>query len=233
MNIRLDQFEGPLDLLLRMIEEDKLDITEISLAKIADQYIAYIEANAAIDPNEVADFLVIAARLLLIKSKTLLPYLTRADEEEEIQDFAQQLKIYKDFVDAAKCIEALFNRGANMHSRDMLRFSEDEHLFYPPPHVSLGVLQANFVEVSERMRPAPILAEESIVKAVSIEERIADIKQALEKLEQLSFYKFIEKNTTRIDIIVSFIALLELVKQRGVAVEQRALFGDISITSWT
>src|SRR3989339_144707 len=229
MNITLEQFSGPLDLLLKMIEEEKLDITEISLAKVADQYIVYIEQNAAIDPDEVADFLVIAARLLLIKSKTLLPYLVRDDDEEEIQDFAQQLKIYKDFVEAAKRIEELFNRGAVMHSRDMLKLSEDEHLFYPPPNVSLGVLQANFVEIAERLRPAPILAEESIVKAVSIEERIADIKQALQKFEQLSFYKFIEKNTTRIDVIVSFIALLELVKQRGVSAEQRALFGDINI----
>jgi segregation and condensation protein A len=229
MNVTLEQFSGPLDLLLQMIEEEKLDITEISLAKVAGQYVAYIEQNAAIDPEEVADFLVIAARLLLIKSKTLLPYLMRDDEEEEIADFAQQLKIYKDFVEAAKRIEELFRRGANMHSRDMLRLSEDEHMFYPPPNVSLGVLQANFIEVSERLRPASVLAEESIVKAVSIEERIADIKQALEKLEQLSFQKFIEKNTTRIDVIVSFMALLELVKQQGVRAEQRALFGDISI----
>jgi len=231
MQIRTEKFEGPLDLLLAMIEEEKLDITEVSLAKIADQYIQYIENNKNIDLEEVANFLVIAARLLLIKSKTLLPYLIKDEDEEEIQDFANQLKIYKDFLEASRIVEKILEKRNFMHGRDMLKLdATEEGVFYPPPNVSQGILHSIFQEVVNMVKPPEVLKEDTIVKSISIDEKIALIKEALKKLKQVSFNSLLEKDGNRIDVIVNFIALLELMKQKSISAQQRILFGDIQIS---
>ena len=228
MKFAVDKFEGPLDLLLSMIEDEKLDITEISLASIADQYIVYVESNQKIDPEEMSDFLVVAARLLLIKSKTLLPYLLREEEDEEIKDFAQQLKIYKDFLVASKVIEQMAMAGKIMNTRDMLRLV-NEHMFYPPPNVSLGVMHANFTEIIERLKPQEILAESTIAKSVSMAERILVIKNFLQTLEQLNFSTLLADAKTKIDVIANFMAVLELMKQRAISANQCQLFAEIEI----
>jgi len=118
MNINTEQFNGPLDLLVQMINDEKLDIAEVSLGKIADQFVNYIKNSPDISTEEVADFLAVAAKLLLIKSKTLLPYLIRDEDEEEIQDFANQLKIYKDFLDASRQIEEMLEEKKFMYARE-------------------------------------------------------------------------------------------------------------------
>ncbi len=231
MNIHTEKFEGPLDLLLAMIEEEKLDITEVSLAKIADQYIQYIENNKNIDPEEVANFLVIAARLLLIKSKTLLPYLIKDEDEEEIQDFANQLKIYKDFLEASRVVEKILEKRNFMHGRDMLKLAASEKgVFYPPPNVSKGILHSIFQEVVNMVKPPEVLEEDTIIKSISIDEKIALIKEALKKLKQVSFNSLLEKKGDRINVIINFIALLELMKQKSISAQQKILFGDIQIS---
>ena len=98
MLIKIDKFQGPLGLLLQLIEKEELDITEVSLAKISDQYIDSIKNTKNIDPGETADFLVIAAKLLFIKSKALLPYLYPEEENEEIEELESQLRMYKEFL---------------------------------------------------------------------------------------------------------------------------------------
>jgi len=97
-DVSVEQFSGPFGLLLSLIESEKMDITEISLAKIADEYVTYIRGAQDIDPEELADFLVVAAKLLFIKSKALLPYLYSGEEDEEIDDLERQLKMYKEFI---------------------------------------------------------------------------------------------------------------------------------------
>ena len=101
-SVTLEQFEGPMDLLLNMIEGKKLDISDISLADVCDQYVHYIEAHThEISPDELADFLVIASRLLMLKVRLLLPYLVPEEEEDEAS-LEQQLKMYKLYYDAAR-----------------------------------------------------------------------------------------------------------------------------------
>ncbi|MDP3899856.1 MAG: segregation/condensation protein A [bacterium] len=230
MNFTAEQFSGPLDLLLEMIQEQKLDITEISLAQIADQYITYIENNKQIDPEEMANFLVIASRLLLIKSKTLLPYLIQDEEEDEIADFANQLKIYKDFLDASKVIKDMWAQRNYMRARESFNFgASEEKMFFPPPNVNLQILKHEFKVVIKRLRPEETLAEDSIVKSVSLDERISTLRSALDKLGVMSFNKFISTSEGKIDIIISFIAILELTKQKIVSCDQSKLFSDITI----
>ena len=125
LNIKINSFEGPLGLLLQLIEKEEMDITQVSLAKIADQYIEYINEADNINPEEMADFLVVATRLLLIKSKALLPFLY-PEEEEEIKDLEFQLKMYKEFLEAMKKIEALIGRKRFMFPRKRIHL----HVFF-------------------------------------------------------------------------------------------------------
>lgn len=104
LQIKTEKFQGPLNLLLKLIEKEKLDITEVNLAKIANQYIEYIKKLTKIDPDDLADFLVVAAKLLLLKSKALLPYLCFEDEDET-DELEKQLKMYKEFLQATEQIE--------------------------------------------------------------------------------------------------------------------------------
>src|SRR3989344_609317 len=106
LNFKLEKFEGPLDLLLQLIEDQKLDITEVSLSKVADQFLEYLKNTTSLNPEEMADFLVVAAKLLVIKSKALLPDLNIADDADS-STLERQLKIYKEFLEASKVIRQI------------------------------------------------------------------------------------------------------------------------------
>ena len=116
MKIRISNFEGPLDLLLQLIEKEELDITEVSLLQVTEQYLDYLEKVEDKKPDELADFLLIAAKLLYIKSRVLLPEL-EMDEEENATDLAVQLKMYKKYVAARKIIQRRFENDNFPFSR--------------------------------------------------------------------------------------------------------------------
>ena len=113
--IKIQKFEGPLDLLLQLIEQEELDITEISLAHITEQYLEYLATIEELYPDELADFLVVATKLLLIKSHMLLPELTLEDEDEE--SLTRQLQLYKKYVEAARRLHDRWQGTAELHTR--------------------------------------------------------------------------------------------------------------------
>lgn len=231
MNIKLDKFEGPLGLLLRLIEKQELDITEISLAKIADQYIDYIKSSSVIKPEETADFLVVAAKLLLIKSKALLPFLS-GQEEEELEEFEEQLKMYQEFLEAAKKIEAIIGQEHFSYAREFNRQSVLRSLnpFSPPKSLTARDLAGAFKLIIKDIKPAEKLAEEKIEQTVNIEEKIIAIQQALLNRLKISFSHVLAAARNKTEIIVSFLALLELIKQKDIAVAQAELFGEIEVS---
>ncbi len=232
MKIKTEKFEGPLILLLEMIEDEKLDITEVSLANIADQYINYVREEKNINPEETADFLVIAAKLLLIKSKTLLPYLVRGEENKEIKDFTNQLKIYKKFLEASEGIERMLRRNKRMFSREFNKqLLIGEKFFHPPKNVSKTILRANFKDIIKRIKPAESLPEGKVIKTAKIEEKIEKMQDLLEKFSDFYFSSLFDKKFTKADMVVSFLAMLEMIKQQAILVEQGGLFKDIKIIS--
>jgi len=127
--LKLEQFEGPLSLLLRLVEQERLEITEVSLAKVTESFIEYLRQNTEIPNEEMADFLVIATRLLYLKSKALLP--GEAVAPEEGLALEDQLRMYKEFVEAAKKIESLIKRKKFAYFRENL-LKIQEQGFYPP-----------------------------------------------------------------------------------------------------
>lgn len=227
--VKLKEFEGPLGLLLQLTEERKLDIGEISLAKVTDQYLNYLKKLENIPLEDLANFLVIASRLILIKSRLLLPALELTEEEEEnIEALKRQLEEYKKFKELAKKIEEIALTKKIAYSRE--KYQGLKTIFYPPKDFKLEDLKNTFKKLLEEIALLEEkLPEESLKLKISIEEKIKQIQEKLSDRIQTTFQDLTKKTKSKIDIIVSFLALLELVKQKIVAVEQKRAFEDIKI----
>ncbi len=145
-HFRLEKFEGPLDLLLSLIEKEKLDITQVSLAQVADQYLAYIRDEESLSLENLSAFLTIAARLILIKSRALLPVLDFSDEEEEaMEDLEYQLKAYRLFREASQALGTMFLQSRGAWARE--GYLGTQVVFYPPKDITALALHDHFVDV--------------------------------------------------------------------------------------
>jgi len=226
--INLEKFQGPLHLLCQLIEQEELDITEVSLAQVTDQYMSYLSRVEEINPEEVADFLVIAAKLLFIKSRLLLPSLQLTDEDESV-DLERQLKIYRQFLLASRVIEERWLARQYAYLRPKPLLLAPLTRFLPPPQLNAQKLADTLFKVISSLEPIIKLPEVSFRKAVSIREKIEKLRQLIKQKIQTDWQSFIGGTTDKTEIIVSFLALLELVKQRQLNVEQSDLFGNITI----
>jgi segregation and condensation protein A len=224
--VRLTSFEGPLDLLLQLIERRELDITTISLATVTDQYLEYISEMADVRPDVLTDFLVVAARLILIKSQALLPRppVVNVEEADSGEDLVRQLQEYKRFKEVASLLKERDERG--LHSYIRLASTGIT------PRLQLeGVVVDDLSEAIRRVLTA--LPEEPgdteiARRQFSIAEKIAVIEDALAG-GAVSFLRLLSEVRTRVEAIVTFLALLEMIKLGRVAVQQAVTFGDIVI----
>ena len=234
MEFITEKFTGPLGLLLQLIEKEELDITEIALAKIADEYIEYIK-QAPIDPEQVADFLVIAAKLLYIKSKALLPYLSTPEADEEIDELERQLKMYKEFIEASKAIDKMLHNKKFLFIRDYGKSGRRRNIFLaksfsPPPGLTKEMLAEHFNYLLDYFRvEGKEIKEEVLEYKISIEERITFIQQSLLQKIQVNFSRILSEAKSKTEIIVNFLAILELSKQRELTIDQGELFSEIII----
>ncbi len=224
--IKLEKFEGPLDLLLQFIEQERLDITEVSLAKVTDQYLGYLNQTADISTEELADFLVVAAKLLLIKSKILLPQLEV--DAEEASDLEQQLRIYKEFYEASKVLQKRIVKKHFLYPRERMIVRIDK-VFNPPKSITSETLSKIFRGVLASLEPWVNLPREVVTKTISIRERIANIQQMIQEKMRMRFGELLRSANNKTEVIVTFLAILELVKQRSIAVVQEGIFDDIVV----
>lgn len=229
-HVRIRQFEGPLELLLSLIEGRKLDITQVSLAEVADQYLERLASDReSISLSNLSEFLVIAARLILIKSKMLLPVLEFTDEEEEsMEDLEIRLIEYKRFKDAAETMTKTLSGPYRSFSRE--KFLGAPETFAPPKGLSGEILRRHFVSVLGDIPVKEQLIEEVIEEVMSLEERIVSLQTSLRERAEYGFRELVAAAGNRMEVIVSFLAVLELVKQRYVVVRQGGTFGDIRIS---
>lgn len=219
-------FSGPLDLLLQLIEHRELDITKISLAAVADQYLDIVSAPGGIELPQLADYLVIAARLVLIKSRLLLPRPESPTAEEEVgEDLARQLREYKMFKQSA----AYLRERARLNLHAYPRFA-------PPPRPQLtewrieGVSAAdllNALNKSLRLRPELPQGTLTVPLSVSIDQKIHRIRELTLKRARVRFSRLIQQAETRIEVIVTFLAVLEMIKRQLIRAQQERLFGEI------
>ncbi len=226
--VAIPVYEGPLDLLLQLIERAELDITAVSLAQVTDQYLAYIH-QMNVPADEISAFLVVAAKLLQIKSEALLPRppVREPGEEDVGESLARQLRIYKRFKELANWLD----ERETKHLRTYLRVA-------PPPHVE-GRLDLSDVTLTDLMAAAEAIFTEEQDKAalgtvisaprITIREKIAWIAEQLSKGSHTSFSGLVGEKPSRLEVVVTFLALLELVKRYRVSAMQEGLFSDIQI----
>lgn len=226
--VRLEKFEGPMNLLLELIEKEKMDVTELSLAKVSDQYLEYIRSNDKIHLENLADFLSVASKLILIKSRALLPTLKFSEEEEdEIQDLAKQLAEFKKFKDISVKLGELAHSDKICYSR--AGFLGVGPVFYPPQNINAYDLKNSFLKLLSEIPILEKLQEEVVSEVITLEEKIGELEIKLRKKLETSFSELVSKSENKIDVIVSFLAMLEMIKQRIIEVEQEDLFKDIKL----
>lgn len=231
-HIRLPDFEGPLDLLLQLIEREKLDISAISLAQVADQFLAYMRELEHVPPEILADFLVVAARLVWIKSRLLLPQSGTPDEEVEedpAEALARQLREYKRFKAASEALRALEEAGRHAYPR-----------IAPPPEferrldqssVTLSDLLAAAGRALAAMPAEPLPNGVAVVPfTLTIDDQIRLIRRATSDSGTITFRALLQQARHRLEIIVTLLAVLELIKRRQVNVSQDGIFGEIIIS---
>jgi segregation and condensation protein A len=227
--VRTEVFEGPLDLLLHLIEKEDLDITSVSLVAVTDQYMRMLRAGDAIDMRALADFVATGAKLLLLKSRALLP--RTADEvaadaleaEEIAQDLTQQLEEYRSFKGAASYLRELDEASHRSFSRVAA---------LPPEWVPTGLervtmkkLLSSLAKALERL-PAVPEPERLQRVVINVAERREMVLAGLRRGPR-SFSDLIAECRSRLEAIVTFMAVLDLLKTEDVAAEQPEAFGDI------
>jgi segregation and condensation protein A len=230
-HVKLEVFEGPLDLLLHLIEKQELDITKVSLAAVTDQYLEYIQDLERISAENLAEFLVVAAKLLLIKSRALLPAPPEVEEEEEDlgEELAMQLQEYKKFKEAAQQLRDREEHGLHAYVRiaSLPRVERELDL----TDVSLDDLLAAVREALTLQPPAEPVNGVVAPIAFSVSDKIQDIKALLSAHGSFSFNSLLHSAVSRAEVIVTFLALLELIKGRQARVQQSQLFGEILVFS--
>ncbi len=225
--IQTDVYSGPLDLLIDLIEKRKLLINDISLASVTDDYMAYVAQFEKNPLREMADFIVLASTLLLLKSKSLLPVLELTEQEEEtLESLEKRLRYYQIFRNVAKTLESLFGKRVAYERR----FVPDQNpLFLPDRYTNTEALRLAMTDVVKNL-PKKIEKPKVQVKTViSLETMIDRLRERIEKQLTFKFKDFTGNSGERTTVIVGFLAVLEMVKQGIVLVRQSARFHDIEI----
>lgn len=231
LQTKTKNFEGPLDLLLNLIEQRQLDITTIALAEVTEQFLQYIKQLDNIDPTILADYLSIAAKLLVIKSKAILPTLELEPEEEDAgTDLEAKLLLYKQFKEAAKYLKKLDNRRKQSFLRSVT--FEEKVNFYPDPSVSAETLRLNILNVLNSLKELDNLPKAKVKEAISIQEKIDNLRGYLSNKIETKLSDLIKTAKNKGEVIITFLALLELIKQRIFVANQEALFAEVVIRKY-
>lgn len=227
LTVKTPVYEGPLDLLLELIEKRKLLINDISLANVAEEYIAKVNNLEELPVGETADFIALAATLLLIKSRSLLPSLILStDEERDIKELQYRLEVYKIIKESGRSLAGAF-LGEVLYEG---AWREQTSLFLPDEAATLESLRSAADALIASFPQTLALPKVEVQKTVSLEDMIANLSGRVASALKLSFKEFAGKKE-RTEVIVSFLALLELVKQGIIRASQKNKFDDIYLES--
>ncbi len=221
-------YEGPLDLLLSLIEKAELDITRLALAQVTDQYLSYIQNMEGIRAADISEFLVIAAKLIQIKSAALLPKppIIEPEEEDPGEALARQLIAYKKF----KMASIFLSNREESGFRTYLHIAQIPKI-EPRLDISdltLKDLMEAALDIFSGKNNIPLTQVVAAPK-ITIRERIQRILSIFKEQERTSFFELVRDNSTRISVVVTFLAMLELVKRHMIEAEQNSLFSDIAL----
>jgi len=224
--VKAGEFEGPLDLLLDLIEKRKLHISDVSLAKVADDYIAHVRELGDFPVAESANFILIASTLLLIKSKSLLPTLELTlEEQESVSDLEDRLKKYKRIKELSHHVQELFGKNI-LFFREPPR--DIKPVFSPDEDIKILSILLAIKSVLQNLPKQEKLPQLVVQKIISLEEMIGNLTDRIQHSLKMSFKEFSKAGKVdKVNVIVSFLAMLELVKQGVIQVSQEKQFDDI------
>ena len=227
---RLDQFEGPLDLLLTLISKNKVSITDIPIAIICDQYVEYINEAQKMDPDIASEFIVMASELMLIKSKMLLPH-EEGTENDPRREIADALLLYQQAKLAAKEMRPIYEEFSGRFVKGMDEVPPEKGL---PLNLDTELLVKALSSVMKRMKVAEtVKAPSELVnplikhKVVSVEEKIEEICSILETQEEASLFFLLKDADSRAELVARFMGVLELVKLRRILITTVTVVEDV------
>ena len=233
LNFHLEHYEGPLDLLLDLIRKQQIDIYDIPIASITAQYLDYMQRAVSLDMELGAEFVYMAATLIHIKSRMLLPRDPALDEispeEDPRQELVDRLLEHERFKNAAEMLQQKRLVEENVWSNPQIRSFLDE-ADSPELAVTLFDLVKTFQQVLDRARLRPVYSVEA--EDVSVPQMIQMLKSTLENLprrESLSVVELLERQRSRRAMVALFLAILEMVKMQAIMLSQKDAFGDIAI----
>ncbi len=245
IDVKLNVFEGPLDLLLHLIEKNKVNIYDIPIVTITEQYLEYINNMEEEDLDVMSEFLVMAAHLIRIKSKMLLPKEEKEEEEEEDprDELVRRLLEYKMYKYAASELKDMELDGARAFYKSPTIPSEIKNYHEEiDPYDMISEMDINLEKLNEIFKSVmrkqvdkvdPIRSKfKNIEKEeISLEAKMIEIREQVRGLEGINFRTLLEMQASRMNIIVTFLAILELMKVSAITIRQEELFGDIVIDS--
>jgi segregation and condensation protein A len=230
--VRLDVFEGPLDLLLYLIRKDEVDIHDIPIERITNQYMQYLELMKMLDLNFAGEFLVMAATLMMIKSRMLLPVEERPELEQEEEDprwdLVRQLVEYKKFKDAANHLEWLERLQGDLFARE----GEGVELA-PDTEVALGDVSlfdliSAFQDALKKVKPDEL--REIFSERFTVADKVEQLINLMKDRAEVSFLDLLAGMTSRYEMVCTFLAILELTRTRQIRARQHERFGDIILS---
>lgn len=229
--VKLESFEGPLDLLLYLIKRDEIDIYNIPIARVTEQFLEHIRLMEVLDLDVTGEFLLMAATLMRIKSRMLLPRQLEEDEEDEgdpREELVQRLLEYRRFKGVAEKLKDRADGRSRKIGRPQPDFEEmpeeEPELLIPVDLVGLLKTFAGLLAKAPRIEPYEVILDE-----YTLEEKVELVLGMLENEERVEFDSFFGERPSRLEIVITFIAILELLRMQKITLSQTGLFGRIWI----
>lgn len=228
--VKIDAFEGPLDLLLHLIKESKVDIWDIKIVDITDQYLNYIKSMESLNLNIASEYLVMASELMEMKSKMLLPRYQDENEEEEIDPREQlinrliEYQKYKDMTESFKELESIRNEFYTKAPESLKEYVEEDTII--STDVTLDDLMNAFEKFLKRKKQEKPLSTTVTKREITVEERRTSIKKILKEKKKVDFFELFEEVTNEY-VVVTFLAVLEMAKKQELTIYQENNFDNI------
>jgi len=228
--LKMANFEGPLDLLLSLIEKKKLHISDVTLAQVTDDYISFIRSGQNISIENMANFILVASTLILIKSYSLISTLSITEEEKEnIEDLENRLKQYQRIKELAVYVKDLFGKQI-IYPRETIK--NYDPVFAPTGEITPVNLHSAIQSVIASLPKKETLPKLTVKKVMSLEDVIINLTGRIQKAFKMRFSDYVKENRQeKVNVIISFLGMLELVKQGIIEVTQGLHFSDIEMES--
>ena len=231
--IRLDNFEGPLDLLCNLVDKNKMDIHEVNITKITDQYIEYINAMKELNLDVTSEFVLMASTLLYIKSRSLLPKQVEDEAELTEEELIERIIEYKKYKEISKKLREQFE----IYSKRLYKLPEKIELPKRKleENYSSGLIEEAYSNLINRNKEkinvnAKNIEKIAIIETVTVSSKVKDIFRELMKKPKFIFNKLCKtKKYTKLETVTAFTGLLELTRKNKVKAEQEKIFGDITV----